>query len=50
MRPWTSEALAAAMHPPDLVPDPDWLWVNVDLAQQGLGSASCGPGVLPSIA
>ena len=47
VRPWTSEALAAAKHPPDLVPDPDWLWVNVDLAQQGLGSASCGPGVLP---
>ena len=47
VRPWTSEALAAAKHPPDLVPDPDWLWVNADLAQQGLGSASCGPGVLP---
>jgi len=29
------------------VPDPDWLWVNVDVVQQGLGSASCGPGVLP---
>ena len=47
VRPWTSEALAAAKHPPDLVPDPDWVWVNADLAQQGLGSASCGPGVLP---
>jgi beta-galactosidase len=47
VRPWTSEALAAAKHPPDLVPDPDWLWVNADLAHQGLGSASCGPGVLP---
>jgi beta-galactosidase len=47
VRPWTSEALAAARHPPDLVPDPDWLWVNADVAQQGLGSASCGPGVLP---
>ena len=47
VRPWTSEALAAARHPTDLVPDPDWLYVNADLAQQGLGSASCGPGVLP---
>jgi beta-galactosidase len=46
VRPWTSEALAAARHPPDLVADPDWLYVNADLAQQGLGSASCGPGVL----
>jgi beta-galactosidase len=47
VRPWTSEALAAARHPPDLSPDPDWLYVNADLAHQGLGSASCGPGVLP---
>jgi beta-galactosidase len=47
VRPWTSEALAAARHPTDLVPDPDWLWVNADLAHNGLGSASCGPGVLP---
>ena len=43
VRPWTSEPLAAARHPTDLVPDPDWLWVNADLVQQGLGSASCGP-------
>jgi beta-galactosidase len=47
VRPWTSESLAAARHPTDLTPDPDWLYVNADLAQQGLGSASCGPGVLP---
>jgi beta-galactosidase len=47
VRPWTSETLAAARHPTDLVPDDDWLWVNADLAHQGLGSASCGPGVLP---
>ena len=47
VRPWTSEALAAARHPTDLVADDDWLFVNADLAQQGLGSASCGPGVLP---
>ena len=41
------EALAAARHPTDLVADADWLCVNADLAQHGLGSASCGPGVLP---
>ena len=46
-RPWTSEALAAGRHPPDLVPDSDWVWVNADAAQQGIGTASCGPGVLP---
>lgn len=47
VRPWTSEALAAARHPTDLIADPDHLWVNADLAHNGLGSASCGPGVLP---
>ena len=33
--------------PTDLRPD-GRLWVNLDLAQQGIGSASCGPGVLPA--
>ncbi|MFJ6853569.1 glycoside hydrolase family 2 TIM barrel-domain containing protein [Streptomyces sp. NPDC091271] len=47
VRPWTSEDLDAARHPTDLVPR-DALYVNVDLAQQGIGSASCGPGVLPA--
>jgi beta-galactosidase len=47
VRPWTSEHLDRARHPTDLVPD-DRLWVNLDLAQQGIGSASCGPGVLPA--
>jgi beta-galactosidase len=23
------------------------VWVNLDVAQNGLGSGSCGPGVLP---
>ncbi len=45
-RRWTSEDLAAARHTTDLVPG-DRIWVNVDAAEQGLGSASCGPGVLP---
>ena len=36
-----------ARHPTDLVAG-DQLWVNLDHAQQGIGSASCGPGVLPA--
>jgi beta-galactosidase len=47
VRPWTSEQLARARHPTDLRPD-GRVWVNLDLAQQGIGSASCGPGVLPA--
>lgn len=45
-RRWTSESLDAARHTSDLVPG-DRIWVNVDAAHHGLGSASCGPGVLP---
>jgi beta-galactosidase len=44
-RPWTSDHLDQARHPTDLVPG-DRVWVNLDLAQHGIGSASCGPGVL----
>ena len=36
-----------AHHPIDLVQG-DRLWINLDRAQQGIGSASCGPGVLPA--
>ncbi|WP_284075292.1 glycoside hydrolase family 2 TIM barrel-domain containing protein, partial [Glycomyces harbinensis] len=46
VRPWTSEDLDAAKHPTDLV-ERDRLYVNLDAALHGLGSASCGPGVLP---
>ncbi|MEJ3749403.1 glycoside hydrolase family 2 TIM barrel-domain containing protein [Actinomycetes bacterium KLBMP 9797] len=46
VRPWTSEDLAAAKHPTDLVTR-DRLYVNLDIAQNGIGTASCGPGVLP---
>jgi beta-galactosidase len=46
VRPWTSEQLDQARHPVDLVPG-DRVWINLDRAQQGIGSASCGPGVLP---
>jgi beta-galactosidase len=45
-RRWTTEDLDIAAHQTDLVPR-DRIWVNVDLALQGIGSASCGPGVLP---
>jgi beta-galactosidase len=47
VRPWTSEQLDEAHHPVDLVRG-DRLWINLDRAQQGIGSASCGPGVLPA--
>ncbi|MGH3344120.1 MAG: glycoside hydrolase family 2 TIM barrel-domain containing protein [Carbonactinosporaceae bacterium] len=47
VRRWTSEQLDAARHPTDLEQGEN-LWINVDHAQQGLGSASCGPGVLPA--
>jgi beta-galactosidase len=45
-RRWTSEDLDAAHHTFDLMPR-DAVYVNLDLAQHGIGSASCGPGVLP---
>lgn len=45
-RRWTSEQLDAAEHRPDLVAG-DHVWVNLDHALQGIGSQSCGPGVLP---
>lgn len=46
-RPWPTAALAAARHTVDLVPG-DNVEVHLDLAQNGLGTASCGPGVLPA--
>jgi beta-galactosidase len=46
-RPWTTEQLDQARHTTDLVPG-DRIWVNLDHAQHGIGSASCGPGVLPA--
>ena len=46
VRRWTSEALDAAAHPVDLVRSAR-LYVNLDIAQHGIGSGSCGPGPLP---
>jgi beta-galactosidase len=44
-RRWTTERLDAARHPFDLVASSQ-VFVNLDLAHHGLGSASCGPDVL----
>ncbi|WP_405687819.1 DUF4981 domain-containing protein [Streptomyces sp. NBC_01387] len=41
-RRWTSEQLDAAEHRTDLRPAGP-VWVNLDHAQQGIGSQSCGP-------
>jgi beta-galactosidase len=46
-RRWTSEQLDAARHPVDLEPG-DRVWLNIDYGQNGLGTGSCGPGVLPA--
>ncbi|WP_410586885.1 glycoside hydrolase family 2 TIM barrel-domain containing protein [Amycolatopsis sp. lyj-23] len=45
-RRWTAAALEAARHPDELVPD-EVVHLTLDVAQHGLGTASCGPGVLP---
>ncbi|NKE61204.1 DUF4981 domain-containing protein [Lentzea sp. PSKA42] len=45
-RRWTTEDLDAAQHTVDLVPS-DHVHLNLDLAQHGLGTASCGPPPLP---
>jgi beta-galactosidase len=45
-RRWTSADLDAAKHTVELKAGPN-VWLNLDLADQGLGTASCGPGVLP---
>lgn len=45
-RRWTSNELHAAKHTTDLVKG-DHVWVNVDHKMGGIGSSSCGPGVLP---
>lgn len=46
-RRWTTEELDAARHTTDLVAGAQ-IHLNIDLAQNGLGSAACGPGVLPA--
>ncbi len=46
-RRWSTEDLDAAVHTSDLTAR-DTVFVNIDYAQQGLGSATCGPGPLPA--
>ncbi|MEV0235473.1 glycoside hydrolase family 2 TIM barrel-domain containing protein [Nonomuraea sp. NPDC050786] len=46
-RPWSVAELDRARHRPDLVPG-DRLHIGLDLAQQGIGTATCGPGALPA--
>ncbi|GAA2497175.1 glycoside hydrolase family 2 TIM barrel-domain containing protein [Streptomyces longisporus] len=48
-RRWTTEQLDAASHRTDLTPG-DTVWVNLDHALHGIGTGSCGPGVLPQYA
>ncbi len=45
-RRWSTQELDRARHPHELSPD-DRLHLRLDLAHNGIGSASCGPGVLP---
>ncbi|MEU6992632.1 glycoside hydrolase family 2 TIM barrel-domain containing protein [Streptomyces sp. NPDC046465] len=45
-RRWTTRQLDAARHRTDLTPG-DTVWVNLDAARHGIGTQSCGPGVLP---
>ncbi|MET9275783.1 glycoside hydrolase family 2 TIM barrel-domain containing protein [Kribbella sp. NPDC003557] len=45
-RRWTTEDLEHARHRSDLAPR-DHIYLNLDLAQTGLGSASCGPAATP---
>jgi len=46
VRPWSQAVLAAADHPFDLVRD-GRLHLTLDARQHGIGTAACGPGVLP---
>ena len=45
--PWASAELDAAAHPTDLPEAGDRCRLVLDLAEHGIGTASCGPGVLP---
>ena len=45
-RRWTSKQLHEAKHTIDLEPGEN-VWVNIDHKMGGIGTGSCGPGVLP---
>ncbi|MGC0272984.1 glycoside hydrolase family 2 TIM barrel-domain containing protein [Pseudactinotalea sp. Z1739] len=44
VRPWTAEALTAAAHTQELVPD-EVSWLTLDASVNGIGTAACGPDV-----
>ncbi|MDO9590420.1 MAG: hypothetical protein Q7J04_04700, partial [Microcella sp.] len=46
VRPWSTETIAATTHD-HLLRDDGRTHVVLDLAQHGVGTAACGPGVLP---
>lgn len=46
VRPWSHQQLDTAAHPSELTPD-GLLWLHIDAAHHGLGTAACGPGVRP---
>lgn len=46
VRPWSESALAAANHTNELTPDGK-TYLILDDGANGIGTASCGPGVLP---
>lgn len=46
VRPWSNQHLASVRHRHQLRPD-GLLWMHLDAGYDGVGSATCGPGVLP---
>ena len=46
--PWTPQQLDAAAHPEEL-PESSTVWLTLDAAHAGLGTASCGPGMRPEV-
>jgi beta-galactosidase len=46
VRPWSTEELTDATHRHELSPG-DQVWLHLDTAHNGVGSASCGPPLLP---
>ena len=47
VHPWPAVHVARAAHPADL-PEPAAWTLALDLAQHGVGTGACGPGVLPA--
>lgn len=47
LRPWTDQEIAAAGHPHEL-PSSSRLVLSLNARLHGIGTAACGPGVLPS--